>query len=230
MLAANLFTFGTAVNRTGDAMHSGESHAATTRDAILTSRVRFYSCILLTVVGLIEAIFGRRNRWADGISYVDMGDAQLRGDWAMGINPYWSPLYPLLQGAALRLTKPSTYNQLFVIAIADFLIYLFALACFDFLLRTVTGDLRAAHKIGQNDNGLPDCAIFAIGFAVFFWSSISLITMQSPTPDILMAGFLYLATGLLLQLWARPERFLYFVILGIVLGLGYLAKAAANLV
>ena len=153
MLAANLFTFGTAGNRTGDAMHSGESHAATTRDAILTSRVRFYSCILLTVVGLIEAIFGRRNRWADGISYVDMGDAQLRGDWAMGINPYWSPLYPLLQGAALRLTKPSTYNQLFVIAIADFLIYLFALACFDFLLRTVTRDLRAAHKLARTTTG-----------------------------------------------------------------------------
>ena len=53
-----------------------------------------------------------------------------------------------------------------------------------------------------------------------------LITMQSPTPDILMAGLLYLAVGLLLRLWARPQGFSLFVALGAGPGFGYLAKAA----
>ncbi len=30
---------------------------------------------------------------ADGISYLDIGDAYWRGDWHNAINAYWSPLY-----------------------------------------------------------------------------------------------------------------------------------------
>ena len=58
--------------------------------------------------------------------------------------------------------------------------------------------------------GFPEWAVFAIGYSVFLWSSLTLITMQSPTPDILMAGFLYLAVGLLLRLWARPQKLVAF--------------------
>src|SRR5271166_2632592 len=58
-----------------------------------------------------------------------------------------------------------------------------------------------------------------------FYGRLSLITMERVTPDLLMAGFVYLATGLLLQLWMRPQSFSLFVMLGAVLGFGYLAKA-----
>jgi hypothetical protein len=80
-------------------------------DAILTSRVRVTAWCFLILAGLIEAVFSRRAVWADGISYLDMGDAMVRGDWKMVVNAYWSPLYPFLQGLTLRLLKPSAYSQ-----------------------------------------------------------------------------------------------------------------------
>ena len=67
--------------------------------------------------------------------------------------------------------------------------------------------------------------MFAIGYAVFLWTYFSLIGMERVSPDLLMAGFVYLAVGLLLRLWARPQRLSLFVLLGAVLGFGYLAKA-----
>ena len=64
-----------------------------------------------------------------------------------------------------------------------------------------------------------------MGYAVFLWSSLSLITLERVGPDLLMAGFLYLAMGLLLRLWADPRTYWSFIVLGAVLGFGYLAKA-----
>ena len=195
-------------------------------DAILTSRVRVTAWCFLILAGLIEAVFSRRAVWADGISYLDMGDAMVRGDWKMAVNAYWSPLYPLLQGLTLRLLKPSAYSQFSVVYFVNFLIFLFALGCFDYLLRAAVADHPRVVDIPSQSGRLPRWAVFAVAYSVFLWSSLTLITMQSPTPDILMAGFLYLAMGLVLRLWVRPQNFWLFVLLGATLGFGYLAKAA----
>ena len=72
---------------------------------------------------------------------------------------------------------------------------------------------------------IPNWAVFAMGYAVFLWSSLSLIHIHLVAPDMLMAGFVYLSVGLLLQIWARPQGFLRFALLGAALALGYLAKA-----
>lgn len=193
-------------------------------DAVLTARVRISAWCFLTLAGLIDTIYSRHAMQSDGISYLDMGDAIVRGDWKMGINAYWSPLYPWLHGVALRLLKPSSYSQFTVVHFVNFLIYLFALGCFDFLLRMAVADRSAGESTNGSDS-LPRWAVFAVGYSVFLWSSLGLITMERVSPDLLMAGFLYLAMGLLLQLWARPQSLSLFVALGAVLGFGYLAKA-----
>ena len=90
-------------------------------DAVLTARVRIVGWCVLVLAGLIEAVVSRRAVWADGISYLDMGDAMMRGDWKMAISVYWSPLYPFLQGLALRLTKPSAYSEFAVVYVVSFL-------------------------------------------------------------------------------------------------------------
>ena len=195
-------------------------------EAALTSRVRTSAWGVLILAGGVEAVFSRCRVWADGISYLDMGDALVRGDWDMAINPYWSPLYPFLQGVALRLFKPSAYSEFAVLFFVNFLAYLFALGCFDFLLRAAVKDRFRAGRVPTENGWLPPWALFSVGYAVFLWSSLTLISMQSPTPDILMAGFLYLAAGLLLRLWEKPQSTSLFVALGTVLGLGFLAKAA----
>lgn len=121
--------------------------------------------------------------------------------------------------------KPSSYSQFTVVHGVNFLIYLFALGCFEFLLRAATADRTRVGDHNNADSRLPKWAVFAIGYAVFFWSSLSLITIERVSPDLLMAGFVYLARGLLLQIRTRPQGFSAFALLGAVLGFGYLAKA-----
>jgi 4-amino-4-deoxy-L-arabinose transferase-like glycosyltransferase len=197
---------------------------AGSNEAALTTRVRTAGWCILTLAGLVDSIYSRHAMQSDGISYLDMGDALVRGDWTMGINAYWSPLYPWLQGMALRLLKPSAYSQFAVVHFVNFLIYLFTLWCFDFLLRAAVGDRSEVDDIANENGALPSWAVLAVGYAVFLWSSLSLIGMERVSPDLLMAGFLYLAVGLLLRLWAHPQSYFVFIALGAALGLGYLAK------
>src|SRR6476660_7526917 len=70
-------------------------------------RITFFSFAI--VVGLIQVVDSRNAMNVDGISYLDMGDAYLRGGWGMLVNGHWSPLYPWLLGVAKALIKPSAY-------------------------------------------------------------------------------------------------------------------------
>jgi hypothetical protein len=79
---------------------------------------------------------------SDGISYLDMGDALVRGDWSMGINAHWSPLYPLLLGLALKSVRPSPYSQFTLVHVVNFLIYLFTLFSFHDLVNTLISSVR----------------------------------------------------------------------------------------
>src|SRR5271169_5323004 len=218
--------FGGALNGVDPPVHSDSTAVPAISDhAVLTSRVRISAWCLLTLAGLIDAVYSRHAMQSDGISYLDMGDAILRGDWNMAINAYWSPLYPWLQGLALGLLRPSAYWEFTVVHFVNFFIYLFALGCFDYLLRAAVADRSRVGDLASGTNRLPKWAVFAIGYAVFLWSSLSLITLERVSPDLLMAGFVYLATGLLLRLWVRPQSYSLFFMLGTVLGFGYLAKA-----
>ena len=48
--------------------------------------------------GLVHAWVGRYSMNPDGVSYLDMGDALVRRDWAHAVNGYWSPLYGWMLG------------------------------------------------------------------------------------------------------------------------------------
>jgi hypothetical protein len=163
---------------------------------------------------------------SDGISYLDMGDVLIRGDWKMAINGYWSPLYPWLQGLAAWAIKPTPYWQFTLVHLVNFLIYVFALACFDALLQALATGGLADRTLEASGSAFSRRALPVIGYAVFICSSLDLITLGEVSPDMLMAGFVYLATWLMVLIAKQPsKRFWIAILLGLVLGLGYLAKA-----
>src|SRR5271157_1365809 len=152
MGAASPVSLGDAVKNSDSFAHSDSTAVpAISNEAVLTSRVRVSAWCFLTLAGLIDTVYSRRVMQSDGISYLDMGDALVRGDWKIGINAYWSPLYPWLQGVALRLLKPSAYSQFTVVHFVNFLIYLFALWCFDFLLRAAVADRSGLNDIAHGN-------------------------------------------------------------------------------
>ena len=177
---------------------------------------------------LAEAWSWRQFINEDGISYLDMSDWLLRHNWHLLINPIWSPLYPLLIGVATWLTRPSAQLELPFVHVLNLIIFLGALASFEFLLRRVICVLRQENgREGANSAApLPVWTWQLLGYSLFAWSTFGM--MWAPryiTPDLCVAMLVYLDGGLLLSLRAGTKRSRICLLLGLTLGLGYLAKA-----
>lgn len=164
---------------------------------------------------------------ADAMSYLDIAEAYLRRDWPAAVSSYWSPLYSWLLALALAIAKPSPYWKFAVVHVVNFAIYLFALGCFGFLIRETVRRVRSqrAQLYTAGLVILPDWALLAIGYSLFIWASLFLVTIRLESPDMLVAAFVYLATGLVLRIRRKPSSWATFILLGTVLGVGYLGKS-----
>jgi hypothetical protein len=183
---------------------------------------------------LVAIVLGVLHTWAgassrsmnpDGIAYLDMGDAYLRGDWDMALNPYWSPLYSWLLAPVIHVFHPSMLWEFPVVHMVNFLIYVLALICFEFFwLRLMR--YHQASSAAEESVTLPEWALLALGYTLFIYSALNLIKIWSVTPDMCVAALVYLAAGLIVQVREGAATRYTFAALGIVLGFGYLAKAA----
>ena len=92
--------------------------------------------------------------------------------------------------------------------LVNFGMYLFALGCFCFLMREMLRRQRSqrAELVAHGLVTLPDWALLALGYSLFIWSSLFLVTLQLESPDMLVAAFVYLATGMLLRIRRQPSK------------------------
>ena len=195
--------------------------------------VDFQGRWLLFGFRLLAIALGALHTWAavksysmneDGIAYLDIGDAYMRGEWQTAVSSVWSPLYPFLLGLALNVLKPSMRWEFPMVHLLNFVIYVIAFVCFEFFWR----QLRRCRDNRITDASdaqvkLPEWAFEAFGYSLFIWSSLGLIEIWAVTPDMLMAALVYLAAGLLMRI-RLGAGWNAFVWLGVVLGLGYLTK------
>jgi hypothetical protein len=163
----------------------------------------------------------------DMISYLDVGDAYLRGDWRVAINGYWSPFYSWILGLAMFLLKPSPSWEFSVLHLVNFVIYLCTMGCFHFFLREVIHYHRSKMtRVSSSESvALPTWAWLALGYTLFIWTALHWITIHRG-PDLCVAAFVYLASGIVLRIRMGSVNWLTFGLLGAVLGFGYLAKTA----
>ena len=120
------------------------SFARTPWNAPRLNLLRIICWVIVLGLGATEAWAARATMFPDGVSYLDIGDAYWRGDWHNAINAYWSPLYPWITGLFLRVFKPSPDWEFPLVHLINFFIYIVALTCFEFFLRTFL-DFRAYH-------------------------------------------------------------------------------------
>lgn len=162
----------------------------------------------------------------DGIGYLDMGDALMRGDWDMAVNGIWSPLYAAFLGLVLKLFDPGIRWEFPAAQITNFIIYALALICFEYFWRQLTARYRQQVNLQPDSVGFDSTAFMVLGYSLFIWSSLNLTEIWAVTPDMLVAALVYLAAGLLIRLSSTPTSTSTALLLGATLGVGYLAKAS----
>ena len=106
--------------------------------------------------------------------------------------------------------------------LVNIVVFAFSFLCFEFLLRTIVANGASDPDADGHFSAWP---VRIIGYSLFLWASIYSITLELIQPDMLMSGFLYLASGLLIRIRFRRATWGDFLLLGFVLGVGYLAKA-----
>jgi hypothetical protein len=165
--------------------------------------------------------------YLDGVTYIDLASAYARGDWAHALNTYWSPLYSWLLALAFRVLRPSAYAEIPVVHLVNLIIFVGALGCFDYLWRGWMEDHHARTAAAGRTRwiSLPPWALLVIGYTLFTWTSIDWISVQTVSPDLLVAALVYLAAGVTLRLRRGGDRPRAAALLGVVLGFGFLAKA-----
>ena len=157
---------------------------------------------------------------ADGISYLDIGDAYFRADWVNAINPVWSPLYSWILGFVNFVIRPSIQWEFPVVHLVNFIIYLMALSSFEFMWKRVR-----VYEAPNESYTMPDSWWWALGYLLFIWISLGLIEIWSVTPDMLMAVFVFWVAGLIARMRRGEGSRWNFLSLGLILGLGYLSKS-----
>lgn len=192
-------------------------------DRLLSERSLLVLCVVL---GAIQVWIVRYAMNQDGMSYLDVGDAYFRRDWANAISGYWSPMYTWFLGLALYVMKPSMWWECITVHFVNLIIYVGALFSFRFFLHSVLRALRDNETESAVDSQpLFESLLYGLGYGIFLWASLVLIDAGDITPDLLVAAFLFLIAGYLVDL-RYHESYGKFAIFGALCGAAYLSKAA----
>jgi hypothetical protein len=188
---------------------------------LLIIRVSFW--LLGTLLASLQAWSHRYWVSADGISYLDMSEAVSSGlGWHRLINGTWSPLYPFLLGIS-EVLRPDRYREIVTGHVLNIVLFLGALAAFEYLMCGVWPPPSASDDVAENVL-LPRWTSFVAGYSVFLWASLGEITLAYLRADILMTVFLFIAMGLVVRIQNNGATWSRYSVLGVVLGIGYLSK------
>lgn len=174
-------------------------------------------------LGAFQAFAHRNEMNVDGLSYVDIARAFATGDLNTAINPHWGPLYPLLIAAGIRVEDAPRweFNVVHAVNLAILIVALFA---FDFLLRELLR-LRASEPGDVDAPVVADTSASLFAYAIFLYCALARNGVALVTPDLCVAAAVFSAGGLILRLGRIGPSWKDSLLLGGVLGLGYLAKS-----
>jgi hypothetical protein len=191
----------------------------------MTSRAR----ILIAALRAFVLVFGAAAVWlardgmnSDGVAYLDASDIYLSGGWASG-SGYWSPLYPLLLAGARLVAGRDAARELAIAQGVNFLVFLAAFAALERLVREVQRATRDRHA-GAPPN---DTTWRVLVYALFGVATVGWVRLWTLTPDMAVMAIMVATAAVALRLASGRGRWPSVVVLGLLLGLGYLAKAAA---
>lgn len=186
------------------------------------SRLDLWCRLALIAAGAAHAWGFRHDMNPDGMTYLDMASLFAAGDPAPLANATFSPLYSLLIAAALALTGHDPTREFAAVHAVNFACYAASLVAFEMLLCAATADDPAGE--GDARVSLPVPLVRGLGYALFAWATLKLVSLSVVTPDMLLSAFFFAAAALTLAN-ARERRWGRTIALGLLCGTGYWVKA-----
>jgi hypothetical protein len=182
--------------------------------------LRFWWCLCVCCAAIL-AMSGRHLMNPDGLTYLDMASEALRSGPSALLNGLWSPGYPALISLALGLFHPAPSQEFPLLHLVNFLIFVATLWAFHFFLRHWLAYANTFIPIGEREK--KDLAAFA--YFAFLWFTLEYIDLGVVGPDLCMTAAVFLVAGIVCRLALPGAGAKHYVLLGVVSGLGYYAKA-----
>jgi 4-amino-4-deoxy-L-arabinose transferase-like glycosyltransferase len=178
-----------------------------------------------TAIAALEVWSHRNDLSPDGISYIELATTSLEQGLRGLTNAYWSPLYPFLIRTLFRLFHPSLEHEFAAVHLLNFFLYLASFAAFNLFLKEL---LRARGARERDGEFTPISPRYLEGLAsvLFLWAGQFWLGPAIVNPDLCVAGLVYLATAVLLRMLRSGASRTTWILLGVILGIAYLAKAA----
>ncbi|MBI4244990.1 MAG: hypothetical protein HY606_12945 [Planctomycetes bacterium] len=194
---------------------------------MITKKLKIIFWLFAIIAGALQVWAFKHTMNHDAINYLDIADFCSKGNLGVLINSFLSPLYAALVALFLYIFRPDYYWEFPVVHLADFVIYILTLCCFEFFLRQLIKFYKQnlSKRPGLEMSQTTETAFISIGYILFIWSSLKLITVHIGGPDMLVAAFMYLITGIVLWILNGRANRIAYALFGISLGFGYLAKA-----
>src|SRR6266403_1591261 len=181
---------------------------------------------LVLVLGLLNVLARRNDVTPDSISYIEIGWATARGGLHQLVNAYWSPLYPFLLSLVFRFLHPAVQWEFTSAHLLNFAVYVASFASFGLFQKELNLQREAAGELAGKYLPVPSRTMWIWGSVFFLWASYYWLGPVWVTPDLCVAVLVYLATALLFRIRRGRGNWFVFAGFGVLLGLGYLAKAA----
>lgn len=191
----------------------------THRDWIATFTVGLAAIVVCLALLQVAGWDGSVN--ADGVSYLDLATRFAHGQLRAVTNGYWSPLYPLILGLALRVGNalpPAYASELRVVFTVNILIFAIAALALARLVNALLRDDRGGARAPVLFRAL-------VGGALGIWCLIRMIGTTTITPDGLLAAILFLVAAETARAIHELPSDSRALALGALLGIGYWTKA-----
>ena len=195
------------------------------------SRLRKFALlypVLLILCGIGYAKYDSYRIDGDAVAFMDIADALRAHDFALVINGYWNPMYAGTLAIGQSIAHPSRVNELQIFYWMNFWIFV---ACIFACIYFVRSLVLLRERYGANTTTPPVLsppALTLLALALLFFGFQRELSLGAVRADALLLFFIFLAASFLLRLQAT-QRFLFYPLLGIALGLAYLTKSFAFL-
>lgn len=197
-----------------------------TRDvdsSVMDSCVRTAFWIIGPIFAAILAFTTRYFINGDAMTYIEMGEAVVKGEFRALANLTYSPAYPILLGLAQTVLDTNPLNEIQALKCVNFFGFLLAMACGDWLIHIAKRDLDRLRTVGERP--MPGWLISALCYSMFLVAGLVLVRLRLINPDMLVFAMVLLVTGVLMWIREEPSRLLKYVLLGAATGVGYLSKS-----